>query len=76
MPRLMRVFRDPSLGDATRTRTACSTCSTFAYHDPRVAPALTARLAENAVKRACPRKPKCKPWQDRGCDVKVLEART
>ena len=78
MTRFIRTFRDPGLGSATRTRTACVTCSTFAYHgDSRAAfasPALAAKLAEGAVKRACPRKPKCKPWQDRGCDIKVIEA--
>lgn len=75
MTRFIRTFRNISLGDAARRRTACSVCLTFAYHDDsRAAPPLAAKLAEGAVKRACPRKPKCKPWQDRGCDIKVIEA--
>jgi hypothetical protein len=68
--------RNPSLGDPSRARVVCRQCSSFLYLDRCVKSRDPRFAAEYVVKDCCPRKARCQPWRDRGCQIEFIDAQS
>jgi hypothetical protein len=69
-----RVLVDATLGNPTRARYACTSCSQLVYLDQIDRPN-PVTFADYVLRRDCPRKPRCQPWKDRGCVFVTLDPR-